>query len=199
MNIGLLHINWKLKTAVLQWKYVQTSERWPTPWFFEHAIFASFPALSTWRHHARSMVEEGSPPWLRWSRAAHVLQQGASWRRGNVDLLPNPPLQHMLLDSRFLWPGMNKDVGFWALTCLDCQKTMVARHMRPPVRCIDVLWCCFSHIHIDLVGPPLAVPGYTHIFTVMDWSLPSPGYFHRHLHHRPVSANFLRREVCHWV
>ena len=32
MNIGLLHINWKLKTAVLQWKHVQTSERsndWP--------------------------------------------------------------------------------------------------------------------------------------------------------------------------
>ena len=31
-NIGMLHINWKLKTAVLQWKYVQTSERsndWP--------------------------------------------------------------------------------------------------------------------------------------------------------------------------
>ena len=31
-NIGMLHINWKLKTAVLQWKHVQTSERsndWP--------------------------------------------------------------------------------------------------------------------------------------------------------------------------
>ena len=26
-NIGMLHINWKLKTVVLQWKYVQTSER----------------------------------------------------------------------------------------------------------------------------------------------------------------------------
>ena len=24
-NIGMLHINWKLKTAVLQWKYVQIS------------------------------------------------------------------------------------------------------------------------------------------------------------------------------
>ena len=32
LNIGMLHINWKLKTAVLQWKHVQTSERsndWP--------------------------------------------------------------------------------------------------------------------------------------------------------------------------
>ena len=31
-NTGVLHINWKLETAVLQWKYVQTSERsneWP--------------------------------------------------------------------------------------------------------------------------------------------------------------------------
>ena len=32
LNIGMLHIKWKLKTAELQWKYVQTSERsneWP--------------------------------------------------------------------------------------------------------------------------------------------------------------------------
>ena len=35
-NIGMLHINWKLKTAVLQWKFVQTSERsndWLTNWY----------------------------------------------------------------------------------------------------------------------------------------------------------------------
>ena len=32
LNIGMLHIKWKLKTEVLQWKYVQTSKRsneWP--------------------------------------------------------------------------------------------------------------------------------------------------------------------------
>ena len=32
LNIGMLHIKWKLKTEVLHWKYVQTSDRsndWP--------------------------------------------------------------------------------------------------------------------------------------------------------------------------
>ena len=75
-----------------------------------------------------------------------------------------------LLASRFLWPGMNKDVGAWASSCLDCQRTKVARHVRLPVQCIDVPSWHFSHVHVDLVGPLTSVRGYTHVFTVGDSS-----------------------------
>lgn len=69
------------------------------------------------------------------------------------------------------------NVGFWASTCMDCQKTKVARHVRPPVRHIDVPSRRFSHIHIDLVGPLPAVPGYTHVFTVMYCSTRWPAVY----------------------
>ena len=75
-----------------------------------------------------------------------------------------------LLASRFLWPGMNKDVGAWASSCLDCQRIKVARHVRPPVQCTDVPSQRFSHVHVDLVGPLPSVRGYTHVFTVVDHS-----------------------------
>ena len=77
---------------------------------------------------------------------------------------------HRLLATRFLWPGMNKDVGAWASSCLDCQRTKVARHMRPPVQRIDMPSQRFSHVHIDLVGPLPSVRGYTHMFTMVDRS-----------------------------
>ena len=65
---------------------------------------------------------------------------------------------------------MNKDVVAWASNCLDCQRTKVASHVRPPVQRIDVPSLRFSHIHVDLVGPLPSVRGYTHIFTLVDCS-----------------------------
>ena len=68
---------------------------------------------------------------------------------------------------------MNKDVGRWASTCLGCQKTKVTRHVRPPVRRIDMLSCHFSHIHVDLS----AVCGFTNVFTVFDRSIQWPAAY----------------------
>ena len=83
-----------------------------------------------------------------------------------------------LLSSRFLLPGRNKDVGAWALCCLDCQRTKVARHGRLPVQRIDVPTQHFSHVHLNLMGPLPSVRGYTHMFTVVDrstcWPAPYP-------------------------
>ena len=30
--------------------------------------------------------------------------------------------------ARFVWPGLNKDVGNWARTCLTCQRAKVQQH-----------------------------------------------------------------------
>ena len=71
---------------------------------------------------------------------------------------------------RFLWPGMNKDVGSRASSCPDCKITKVARHVCLSVQRIVMPSQHFSHVHIDLVGPLPSVSGYTHMFTVVDRS-----------------------------
>ena len=58
-------------------------------------------------------------------------------------VLPSlPSMPFLILEyvapTCFIWPRINKDVGFWASTCLDCQETKVARHVCPLVHHIDV-------------------------------------------------------------
>ena len=47
----------------------------------------------------------------------------------------------------------------------------------PHARRIDVPSHCFSHIHLDLVGPLLAVRGFTHAFTIVDRSTRWPATY----------------------
>ncbi|CAI9714857.1 Hypothetical predicted protein [Octopus vulgaris] len=38
-----------------------------------------------------------------------------------------------LISSRFVWPGMNKDVRSWVKSCMQCQKSKVQRHIKAPL------------------------------------------------------------------
>ena len=79
----------------------------------------------------------------------------ASFRRlifDSVHQLSHPGIRstHQLLASRFVWPGMNKDVGDWVRGCIPCHRAKVYRHTRarvskfqPPHR--------FDLVPIDLV------------------------------------------------
>ena len=114
-----------------------------------------------------------APPQMVWTALfcllSHLQRPSrpfSSWLRGSC----------RQLTSRYLWPGMNKDIGF----CLDYQRTKVARHVHPPVRCINVPSRCFFHIHVDLIGPLPVVCNYTHVFTVLDCFTSWQRYFHRH-------------------
>ena len=40
--------------------------------------------------------------------------------------------QH-LLTSRYVWPGINKDVGRWAKTCIRCQRSKIQWHIVTPL------------------------------------------------------------------
>lgn len=75
-------------------------------------------------------------------------------------LLLSPNFRHTAFDAlywargaRFLWPGMNRHIKDWASTCLDCQCSKLAKHVRPPIRRIDIPFCRFSYVYMDLVGP----------------------------------------------
>jgi len=75
-----------------------------------------------------------------------------------------------LVSSRFVWPGLAKQVTKWASQCLACQRGKVTRHVHVLPEPIPMPHRRFSHIHVDLVGPLPAARGATHLFTIIDRS-----------------------------
>jgi transposase InsO family protein len=76
-----------------------------------------------------------------------------------------------LIASRYLWPGLAKDVAAWCRECQDCQRAKVTKQPAATVQLIPVPATRFTHVHVDLVGPlPASAEGYTYIFTAIDRS-----------------------------
>lgn len=73
-----------------------------------------------------------------------------------------------MIKEKFWWPNMNRDIGLWTKTCINCQKSKVNRHTNseygkyPPVD-------RFNHIHIDIIGPlPITSEEYRYCLTIID-------------------------------
>lgn len=73
-----------------------------------------------------------------------------------------------LIQDRFLWPGMMKDIATWTRSCIDCQRSKVNRHTTSPLLCYTLPSHRFSHVHIDLVGPLPPSNGYNFLLTCID-------------------------------
>ena len=73
-----------------------------------------------------------------------------------------------LVQDRFFWPNMAKDIRQWVAVCVPCQRSKVVRHTRPATQFIPVPQSRFEHIHVDVVGPLPPSQGYTHLFTIVD-------------------------------
>ena len=126
-----------------------------------------------------------------------------SFRRCAFDALhalshPGVRGSHHLLLSRFLWPGMNKDVDAWASSYLDCQRTKVARHVlacsthrrafsafltRPRRLGGTSAFCSRLHSRVHRGGP----------FDTLASRLPHPGDLHTCLHRLPLAEDLLFR------
>jgi hypothetical protein len=66
---------------------------------------------------------------------------------------------------------MGTDIADWYSECQACNRGKVTRHVRAPLQAIAVPDRCFSHLHVDLVGPlPTSQEGYSHLLTVIDRS-----------------------------
>ena len=74
----------------------------------------------------------------------------------------------VLLTTKFVWPGVSKQVGAWAKTCVRCQTSKVQRHTVAPLQPFAAPQRRFDHIHIDLVGPLPLSNGCSYLFTVVD-------------------------------
>ena len=97
----------------------------------------------------------------------------ATWRRRVFDIIhglshPSIRTTKSLLNTKFVWKGLNKQVTAWAKSCVACQTSKVQQHTRAPLQTFEVPNRRFDHIHVDLVGPLPPSRGCTHLFTIVD-------------------------------
>ena len=72
-----------------------------------------------------------------------------------------------LVSTRFVWPGMKKDIRSWAQKCTQCQMCKVVRHTKsPPVHIPSP--DRFHTVHVDIVGPLPPSEGHRFILTAVD-------------------------------
>ena len=81
---------------------------------------------------------------------------------------PGVCVTQRLVTSRYVWPGINKDVGDWTRTCLQCQRAKVHQHTSTPIGQFPPPDARFAHVHIDLVGPLPPCQGFTYLLTCVD-------------------------------
>ena len=81
---------------------------------------------------------------------------------------PSVRATRKLVAQKFVWRGMQKEVGNWAKQCIPCQTSKIQTHVKAPLAGFSVPHRRFDHIHVDLVGPLHPSQGYTHLLTVID-------------------------------
>ena len=97
----------------------------------------------------------------------------SSWRRKVFEAVHNlshPSIRatRTLVTRKFMWHGINKQVGAWAKACIACQTSKVHQHVKAPLSTFKVPSRRFDHINVDLVGPLPPSQGYTYLFTIVD-------------------------------
>ena len=96
-----------------------------------------------------------------------------SWRRAVFEAIhslahPGIKTSRKMVTARFVWHGINKQVGMWAKTCISCQKSKVQRHVTAPLEHGQLPDRRFQRIHVDVVGPLPISQGKSYLFTIID-------------------------------
>lgn len=73
-----------------------------------------------------------------------------------------------IVQHRYVWPGMRKDVAAAVRSCISCQKSKVQKHNRMQFGYYSPPQARFDHINIDLVGPLPISHGCRYILTCID-------------------------------
>ena len=73
-----------------------------------------------------------------------------------------------MINQRFVWEGMNKDITKWVKECLNCQRSKITRYIKTPIQKIPQPLERFSHIHVDIVGPLPLSKHNRYLFTIID-------------------------------
>lgn len=88
----------------------------------------------------------------------------------NLHGLAHPGIRStlQLITSRFVWPGMNKDIRLWAKCCSSCQRSKINKHVFSAIGEFAEVKERFSKIHIDIVGPLPLYDDFRYILTCID-------------------------------
>nr|VZI22951.1 unnamed protein product [Spirometra erinaceieuropaei] len=70
-----------------------------------------------------------------------------------------------LVSDSFVWPGMHKDLKAWTRACIACQRRKIQRHNKAPIGTFPGPGSRFSHVHLDIVGPPPLSNGCSYLLT----------------------------------
>ena len=73
-----------------------------------------------------------------------------------------------LINTRFVWHGMNLDVAKWWGSCKGCQTAKISRHNKPVFGKFSEPTERFDHVHIDIVGPLPYSDGFKYLLTCVD-------------------------------
>ena len=73
-----------------------------------------------------------------------------------------------LINTRFVWHGMNIDIARWCRTCKGCQTAKVSRHNTPVFGKFTEPTERFDHVHVDIVGPLPYAEGFRYLLTCVD-------------------------------
>ncbi|GBM34504.1 Transposon Ty3-G Gag-Pol polyprotein [Araneus ventricosus] len=73
-----------------------------------------------------------------------------------------------LMNSKFIWPSIKKDVQLWTRTCILCQKAKINRHTKTKLDEFEVPSGRFCVVHIDLIGPLPPSKGNIYYLTCID-------------------------------
>ena len=96
-----------------------------------------------------------------------------SWKQQVFEIIhnlshPSVRATQRLVAQKFVWKGMQKQVGTWAKQCIPCQTSKIQTHVKASLEKFTVPHQHFDHIHVDLVGPLPPSQGFTYLLTVID-------------------------------
>jgi hypothetical protein len=124
--------------------------------------------LYNWGRVISSVMSPGvsSGPWFQSSTA--VLSSTAS----TTSPIQDPGLLAASSQPGLSGKGMSSDITAWCRDCQGCGRGKVTSQSAAPVQPIPIPSPCFTHIHVDLVGPlPASSAGFNYIFTMIDRSM----------------------------
>ena len=70
--------------------------------------------------------------------------------------------------DRYTWIGLQKDVGNWVRTCIECQRTKVHQYTKTPVGTFKCPDQHFATVHMNIVAPLAHCQGYSNVLTIID-------------------------------
>lgn len=120
-----------------------------------------------------SILTSGKTLWCDTSQGKIRPYIPPSFRRKIFDQvhgLSHPGVRATVLQmtTRYIWPGINKEVRKWAQTCINCQKSKVHRHTKSKFSKFEEPDEPFCTVHVDLIGPLPPSNGQIYCLTCID-------------------------------